>query len=53
MESITVVLIVGKDGRITIPAKIREVMGISEGDALRMTTDTVITSFVKMDGMKQ
>jgi AbrB family looped-hinge helix DNA binding protein len=38
MEQIEVSIIVGKDGRITIPSKIREQEGIREGDVLKVVS---------------
>lgn len=35
-EPVEVVTIVGKDGRITIPAKLREALDIKESDVLKM-----------------
>lgn len=36
-ENISVVVVVGKSGRITIPTTIRNDLGIKEGDALRVS----------------
>lgn len=33
----TINIIVGKDGRITIPSIVRDVMGLKQGDVLQIT----------------
>lgn len=40
MNAKTINIIVGKDGRVTIPAIVREEMGIQQGDVLAIVFDS-------------
>lgn len=43
---VEVTTVVGKDGRITIPLKIREQLGINQGDAIKMVASSDVVTFI-------